>query len=116
MASEGPMGLGRAFFVAGARAVVATHWPVRDDDAAAFSDRFYDALSRGQTVAGAVASAQRDLRRRGAPAAVWAAFTVLGDGGWAPIAAVDRQLGWLAALALAAVAIGGVFAVIVRRR
>lgn len=111
---EGPMGLARAFLVAGARTVVVTHWPVRDADAAAFAARFYAALAEGRTIATAVARAQRELRAHGSPPAVWAAFTVLGDGGWAPIEAGDPDLRWLLAAALLASAIA-TFALVSRR-
>lgn len=105
---EGPMGLGRAFLVAGARTVVATHWPVHDADAAAFSSRFYAALGEGRTIATAVSRAQQELRARGLPPAVWAAFTVLGDGGWSPITAAQTDLRWLWVVALAAAVIAAI--------
>ena len=41
---EGVMSLARAFFQAGAHTVVASLWPLRDDEAAIFFDRFYDHL------------------------------------------------------------------------
>ena len=34
LSGEGPLSLARAFFAGGAGAVVATRWPLRDDDAA----------------------------------------------------------------------------------
>ena len=40
--SEGLEGLPRAFYVAGAKNVLAALWPVGDDAAAAFMTRFYD--------------------------------------------------------------------------
>jgi CHAT domain-containing protein len=81
---EGPMGLARAFFQAGARAVVGSLFTLRDDEAAAFFDRFYAHLASGASISGAVRLAQRDRRRAGAPAAAWAGIVALGDGSAVP--------------------------------
>lgn len=83
---EGVMSLGRAFFQAGARTVVASLWPVRDDETAALFESFYRHLARGETVAAALQAAQAERRAAGAPASAWAAFVVLGDGDLAPVA------------------------------
>jgi CHAT domain-containing protein len=83
---EGVMSLGRAFFQAGARTVVASLWPVRDDEAAALFADFYRHLARGETVAAALQAAQADRIAAGAPASAWAAFVALGDGDLAPVA------------------------------
>ena len=76
-------GLVRAFVGAGARSVVASHWPVPDD---------YDATKRlvgglvgaqpGQPLAGALALAQEKLMDdpRTSHPFYWAAFIILGDG------------------------------------
>lgn len=82
---EGPVGLSRAFFLAGARTVVASQWRIRDDDAAAFFEAFYRRLAEGRSVVGAVQAAQSDRRDAGAPAVAWAGFVVLGDGDFAPV-------------------------------
>jgi CHAT domain-containing protein/tetratricopeptide (TPR) repeat protein len=84
---EGMMSLAHAFFQAGARAVVASLWPLRDDEAAAFFDPFYRELGAGQSVAAALAAARRARIRAGAPAAAWAGIVVFGDGGVAPLSA-----------------------------
>ena len=84
LGGEGPMGLARAFFQAGARAVVGSLRPLRDDEAAAFFDRFYAHLAGGASVAGAVRRAQIDRRKAGAPAAAWAGIVALGDGSAVP--------------------------------
>ena len=84
LGGEGAMSLARAFFQAGASAVIGSLWPLRDDDAAAFFDRFYAHLAKGRTVSGAVAEAQRDRIRAGAPAAAWAGIVTLGDGSSVP--------------------------------
>jgi CHAT domain len=82
---EGVMGMARAFFQAGAHAVVASLWPLRDDDGAALFDRFYAHLARGESVAAALRSSQRDRIEAGAPAYAWAGLMVLGDGDLVPL-------------------------------
>ena len=76
-------GLVRAFVGAGARSVVASHWPVPDD---------YDATKRlvsgmlgadpGQSLASALGTAQAGLMDdpRTSHPFYWAAFIILGDG------------------------------------
>lgn len=91
---EGVQSLARAFFRAGARAVVASLWRLEDDDAAAFFDLFYRALADGDSVAGAAAQARRELWRDGAPAAAWAGVVVLGDGGMVPVPGGVSRFGW----------------------
>ncbi|HSN87768.1 MAG TPA: CHAT domain-containing protein, partial [Thermoanaerobaculia bacterium] len=82
---EGVMGLARAFFQAGAHTVVASLWPLRDDDGAALFDRFYRHLADGRTVSAALRAAQQDRIGDGAPAEAWAGVVVLGDGDRVPI-------------------------------
>jgi tetratricopeptide (TPR) repeat protein len=82
---EGVLGLARAFFQAGANTVVATLWPLRDDDGAALFDRFYRHLGEGMSVAAALHTAQRDRMAEGAAPAAWAGVVVLGDGDRVPI-------------------------------
>lgn len=77
---EGPLGLARAFFQAGARAVVGSLWPVRDDETRELVDRFYRHAADGRTVAAALAAAHRESLEAGRPAAAWAGLVVLGDG------------------------------------
>lgn len=90
---EGVMGLARAFFQAGAHTVVASLWPLRDDDGAALFDRFYRHLSKGTSVAAALQAAQRDRMDDGAPAEAWAGVVVLGDGDRVPVPG-GRGPGW----------------------
>jgi CHAT domain-containing protein len=78
---EGVMGLAHAFFQAGARAVVGSLWPLRDDTAAALLDSFYEALARGATADQALSAARAQAIRRGLPASGWAGLEVMGDGG-----------------------------------
>ena len=82
---EGVVGLARAFFQAGAHTVVASLWPLRDDDGAALFDRFYHHLAQGMSVAAALRAAQRDRADEGAPAYAWAGLVVLGDGDLVPL-------------------------------
>ncbi len=91
---EGVISLARAFFQAGARTVVATLWPVRDDYAEALFERFYHHLARGEAVADALREARRDRIAAGAPAAAWAGFVVLGDGGAHPVPTESWRLAW----------------------
>ncbi len=76
------IGLARAWLAAGARAVVATHWPTTDDTGDLFLS-FYDHLraSGGTGVAQALAHAQTDMLEskswRSAPRH-WAAYFVIG--------------------------------------
>jgi CHAT domain-containing protein/tetratricopeptide (TPR) repeat protein len=98
---EGVMGLARAFFQAGAHTVVASLWPLRDDDGAALFDRFYHHLGQGETVAAALQAAQRDRMDDGAPAAAWAGVVVLGDGDRVPLPGGRRGSGAAVWVALA---------------
>jgi len=112
---EGVMGIARAFFQAGAHTVVASLWPLRDDDGAALFDRFYTHLGEGQSVAAALRAAQSDRLADGAPAYAWAGLMVLGDGDLVPLPGGRREVeggswrvaGGLAVFILAAVVLGG---------
>lgn len=114
---EGVMNLARAFFQAGAHTVVATLWPLRDDDGAALFDHFYDHLSQGMSVAAALQAAQQDRIDEGALPAAWAGVIVLGDGGRVPVPGGRRGLPRLA-VPLAALALCGLSLVVflARRR
>jgi CHAT domain-containing protein/tetratricopeptide (TPR) repeat protein len=114
VSGEGPLSLARAFFSAGASAVIATRWPLEDDDAAFVMERWYGALRTGQSAAAALRHARREVREAGRPAAAWAGVVLLGDGQVSPL--VSRRsdgllVGRLAAVILAVMmtaAIGGV--------
>lgn len=82
---EGVMGLARAFFQAGARTVVGSLWPLRDDEAERIFRDFYRHLGEGRSVGAALAEARRDAIRAGNPAAAWAGLVVLGDGDVVPL-------------------------------
>ena len=76
---EGVMSLARAFFGAGATAVVGTLDRARDDEAGAFFSAMYRSLGRGASIGEAVVAAKREGIRHGAPAAAWAGVVLLGD-------------------------------------
>jgi CHAT domain-containing protein len=99
---EGTLGLARAFFQAGARAVVGNLWPLRDDDAEALVGEFSRRLAGGQPLARALAGARASRIEAGAPAAAWAGLVVLGDGDEVPFPDGNRRFGGLASWVLAA--------------
>jgi CHAT domain-containing protein len=80
LSGEGPLSLARAFFAGGATGVVATRWPLRDDDAAFVMDRFYRALATGVGAATALQRARQDALSANLPAAIWAGVVLVGDG------------------------------------
>ena len=82
VAGEGPVGLARAFFYAGAHTVVASLWNVQDRATAELMRRFYEAhLQRGLPPAAALRGAQLALRNdaRWSHAYYWAPFLAAGD-------------------------------------
>ncbi|HEX6853297.1 MAG TPA: CHAT domain-containing protein [Candidatus Polarisedimenticolaceae bacterium] len=80
LSGEGVFGLTRAFFRAGARAVVASLWPVRDDDAAAFVSDLAAELARGRRLSDGFARVRRDRIEAGVADVAWAGFELYGDG------------------------------------
>jgi CHAT domain-containing protein len=103
---EGVLSLARSFFEAGATAVVGTLGAVRDRDAEAFFRDFYDALGTGKSVSGALAAAKRSAIHRGAPAAAWSRFVLVGNGAVTPREAPARIWIWVAAAMAALVFLG----------
>ncbi len=91
---EGVMGLARGFFQAGARTVVGSLWPLRDEEASAFMRDFYGHLARGTTVGAALMRARQDQVRSGAPAAAWAGFVALGDVEVVPVPGGRSRFVW----------------------
>ena len=78
--SEGPMGLSRPFFFAGARSVLASLWPIDDQAAEKFMSLFYNAIAEGAQTADALTWAKRQLlRSRWAHPFYWATFLLQGD-------------------------------------
>ena len=102
---EGVMSLARAFFSAGASAVVGTLDRARDDDAGVFFSSMYRALARGVSLGEAVALAKREGIRRGVPPAAWADVVLLGDSEVRPRAQES--------VALVPLALAGVFLAVV---
>ncbi|QYZ69792.1 CHAT domain-containing protein [Neotabrizicola shimadae] len=86
--AEGLSGLARAFLFAGARSILVSHWPVRDDAAARLTTDTFRALTEGraETKAQALRLAMLGLMEDprdpslAAPSA-WAPFVLVGDGG-----------------------------------
>lgn len=76
---EGVQGLPRAFFCAGARAVLVSLWPVGDRSTARFMRHFYSHLADGRSLQESLRRTKLDLARRSAPLD-WAGFVLLGDG------------------------------------
>lgn len=76
---EGVQGLVAPLLSAGARSVVATMWPVGDRSTARFVEDFYRQLAAGDDVSEALRQAKLAAIARGATAAEWAAFNVVGD-------------------------------------
>lgn len=114
---EGVQGLTAPLLAAGARAVVATYWPIDDRETVTLVRDFYDALARGATTGAALRSAKLAALHRGRPARDWVSFTVIGDPMvrvplTAPPARVPRSLIVLAGVVLAGM---GTVAVIRRR-
>ena len=95
---EGVLSLARAFFQAGARAVVGTRWRIRDEDGAELFDAFYEQLAAGASLSAALARTKQDAIARGRPADVWGSLILLGDGAATPFASaatgppIDRGL------------------------
>jgi CHAT domain-containing protein len=115
---EGVLGLGRAFFQAGASAVLGSLWPLRDEEAAAFFFAFYRRVGEGATLGAALAAARRERIEAGEPAAAWAGYVLLGDDSLAPAAArpAPKLSRARATMGMAAVAVLAAAALIVRAR
>ena len=87
VAGEGIIGMARAFYAAGARAVLASLWDVDDAATADFMAWFYEGIERGEPIDAALAGAKRRAIASGGRMAdpyYWAAFVVSGDA-WAAI-------------------------------
>jgi CHAT domain-containing protein len=95
---EGVLGLARSFFAAGARTVIGSLWPIRDDHAQSFFDAFYASLAQGRAVGAAFHQAQKSLIDDGLPAEAWAGFVLIGDPDAVPVTAIpDRSTRWIVA-------------------
>lgn len=72
------MGLARAFFLAGARTVVASLWPVEDASAGEFMGRLYRRLGAGESVAQALRAVQVEMAAEEYAPYQWAPFIAIG--------------------------------------
>jgi CHAT domain-containing protein/tetratricopeptide (TPR) repeat protein len=77
---EGMASLARAFLFAGARCVIATLWPVPDEEAAELTRLFYAELADGRRGARALREARLSARAGGASPRTWASLQLVGDG------------------------------------
>jgi len=70
--------LARAFFYAGARALLVTLWSVEDEPQVGLVESFYRYLTQGKSAAMALRKAQIEMIRAGRPPYQWAAFALIG--------------------------------------
>jgi hypothetical protein len=113
---EGSLSLARAFFAGGASTVIATRWPLRDDDAATVMEAFYRALAGGVSVGTALRQAKQEAIAAGLPAAVWAGIALLGDGTVAPIRRYEPPIARPAIAVLSGVVLIVALALALQRR
>lgn len=86
--AEGLSGLARAFFYAGARALLVSHWPVNSDAAVKLTTGAFAELKRNPSI-GRAEALRRSMRAliadRSSPdnavPSVWAPFVLVGEGG-----------------------------------
>ena len=84
--AEGLSGLAKAFFYAGARSLLVSHWSVGSEAAERLTTRMFEETARGAGKAEALQRAMLALMRRTdspyfAHPALWAPFIVVGEGG-----------------------------------
>jgi CHAT domain-containing protein len=85
--AQGLSGLSRAFFFAGARSLLVSHWLVRDDVAPRLipamlkAERNDPQLSRAESLRRASLAVLDDPQLNAANPAAWAAFTLIGEAG-----------------------------------
>jgi CHAT domain-containing protein len=83
--AEGLSGLARAFFYAGARSLLVSHWAVNSDAAVALTTRMFDESAKGASKAEALRRSMLALMARTdkpyyAHPALWAPFVIVGEG------------------------------------
>jgi hypothetical protein len=88
--------------------VIATRWPVDDQHAQAFFQRFYWHIASGHDQSSALRLARADLHASGYPDSAWAAWVLIGDGRWQPLPPRTRWPAWAAVVVAMALAIGAV--------
>lgn len=80
--AEGPIGLARPFFYAGARSVLSSLWPINDKTTVAFMKYFYKYLVEGNAASKALQLAKiRMLQTPWSYPFYWAGFILSGDPG-----------------------------------
>ena len=79
VSGEGVVGFARAFLQAGARAVVGSLWPLRDDEAAELAGDLSRRLAGGAGLGEALAATRRDWIAEGRPEAAWAGTVLIGN-------------------------------------
>ena len=86
--AEGLSGLAKAFFYAGARTLLVSHWPVWDDAAAALTTEMFGAIKKNTSIGRAEALRQSMLQLASSKTnslyshpIFWAPFVVVGEGG-----------------------------------
>ena len=109
LGGEGAQSLARAFLEAGAGAVLASLWPLEDEEASVLLSSFSEALGRGLSVAGALSIAQREAIDAGMPAAAWAGLMILGDGDLRPLPSKSRRIWAWALIGVIVIASCGAF-------
>ncbi len=110
---EGVMSLARAFFQAGASAVIGNLWPLRDQEAAELVGDFAQKLAQGSNVGEALQATKKDWVEQGKPAAAWAGLIIQGHADVQIFAATspNASFRWrmLLLAILAAMAVGFIF-------
>jgi len=76
---EGTLSVARAFLSTGVPSVVATLWPIDDQEAARFFPRLHEYLARGLSASEALRAAQLDSIRNAESPSMWAAVQVIGN-------------------------------------
>ncbi len=105
LGGEGAQSLARAFLEAGAGSVLASLWPLEDQEAAELLGDVSKELGRGQSVAGALRAARRAAMDGGMPPSGWAGVIVLGNGDARPLRARKGSIPWGVPVGIAIMAI-----------
>jgi len=79
ISGEGMIGLSRAFFTAGASAVVVSLWEIGDESTADFMEEFYRGYTLGLGKCRSLSRAKRKMIGEGRQPVVWAPFIIIGD-------------------------------------
>ena len=89
--TEGPIGIRRAFQLAGAKTIIASLWKLPDDQTASLMLGFYQRLRRGISCSEALRAAQLELRDLFPSPYYWGAFVCFGDFG--PVSGMEMSWG-----------------------